>query len=171
MGLFSKKITTDNISDTLIKFFEANYGFLVVGFKDKLEEKNISNEQDKELVAVSMFPIIHVVLAEFGASSITKNILGRFQHKIIKAYFKNSETREDFVGLLGDRGNEYNKILTAGDEDVVIQLGQIFCNHYYRETEGRGHSATMILVGSTFLNLEVNTKKFLDEVTLKFTIY
>jgi len=168
MGLFSKKITTDNISDSLIKFFEMGYGSIVVGFKDTLKEQNISNEQDKELIAVSMFAIIHAVLAEFGKSDITRKILGKFQHDIFNTYFKDPEERAKFGELLGDRGSEYNEILTAENKDVVIQVGQIFCNHYYGKLEDGSHLAMMTLVGSMFFDIGVNTKKFLDEILSKY---
>jgi len=170
MGFFSNKITTDKIAKSLAGFFDTGYGSLVVGFKDTLKEQNISNEQDKELIAVSMFAIIHAVLVKFGESDIAKRILGKFQHDIFNAYFKDPEERSKFNELLGDRGSEYNEILTADNKDVVIQVGQIFCNHYYRKLENGSHLAMMTLIGSMFFNIGVNTKKFFDEISSKYEI-
>jgi hypothetical protein len=168
MGFFSKKITTDNIADSLIKFFEMGYGSMVISFKDILKEQNISDEQDKELIAVSMFAIIHAVLAEFGKSDIARKILEKFQHDIINTYFKYPEEKVKFNELLGDRGSEYNKILTVDNKDAVIQIGQIFCNYYCGNLEDKNHLTMMTLVGSTFFNIGVNTKKFLDEILSKY---
>lgn len=168
MGFFSKKITIDNVTDTLIKFFEMGYGSMVVAFKDQLKEKTISNEQEKELIAVTMFAIIHAVLVKFGKSDITGKVLGKFQHDIINTYFKDPEERVKFNELLENRGDEYNKILTVDNKDVVIQIGQIFCNHYYGNLEDGSHLTMMTLVGSTFFNTGLNTKKFLDEILLKY---
>jgi len=168
MGFFSKKITTDNIADSLIKFFEMGYGSMVISFKDILKEQNISDEQDEDLIAVSMFAIIYAVLVKLGKSDITEKVLGKFQHDIINTYFKDSEERFKFNELLGNRGDEYNKILTVDNKDAVIQIGQIFCNHYYGNLEDGSHLTMMTLVGSTFFNIGVNTKKFLDEILSKY---
>lgn len=170
MGFFSKKITTGNIIDGLIKLFEMGYGSTVVSFKDTLKEQKISNKQDKELIAISMFAIIRSVLLTFRESDITKRILGEFQHDIFSTYFKSHGERDKFSELLGNRGSEYNEVLTAKNKDAVIQVGQIFCNHYYGKLEDGSHLAMMTLVGSMFFNIMVNTKKTLDEILSKYEI-
>jgi len=165
-----EKITTDKITESLEGFFDAGYGSMVVGFKDTLKEQNISNEQDKELIAVSMFAIIRVVLLTLGESDITKRILGKFQHDIFNTYFKDFGERDKFGELLENRGSEYNGVITPENKDMDIQLGQIFCNHYYGKEEDGSHSAIMMYVGGSFLNQMIETEKFLNEILSKYEI-
>lgn len=165
-----EKITTDKITEDLIKIFKIGYGSLIMDFKNTLKEQNVSNEQNKELIAISMLAIIRAVLVAFGKSENTKSIMGKFQHDIFNTYFKNEEGKNNFSELLWNRSSEYNKVLTAENKSAVIQVGQIFCNHYYGKLENGSHLGMMTLIGSMFFNIGVNTKKFLDEVLLKCEI-
>ena len=117
-----------------------------------------------------MFAVISAVLVTFGQSDITKRILGKFQHDIFNTYIKEPKEREKFGDLLGDRGSEYNEVLTIENKDVAIQIGQIFCNHYYGKPEDGSHLAMMTLVGSMFLNVMRNTKTTLDEISSQYEI-
>lgn len=172
MGLFSKKITTDKITESLVGFFDASYSSLVVGFKDsfKSEVESISTDQDKELIAVSMFAIIRAVLVTFGDTPKTKNIIGRFQHDIFNKYLKDTQEKDQFGELFWKRCDEYSQVLNPENKDLAVQIGQIFCNHFFGKKEDGGHLAIMILVGSSFLSTMTETKKFLDEILSKYNV-
>jgi len=173
MGFFSNKITTDKITETLIKFFETSYGSLVVGLKESFKneaESSINEEQDKELMVVAMFAVTKAVLVAFGDTQKTKDILGKLQHDAFKTYFKEDEERKQFGELLWKRAGEYSQVLTADNKDLDIQFGQIFCTHYFGKDEDESHLAMMTFVGQSFLNTMVETKKFLDEVSSKYDI-
>jgi len=172
MGFFSKKITTEKIAESLSGFFDAGYGALVVGLKDTFKDQQISidKEQDKELISVSMFAIIRAVLTTFGDSPATKNIIGKFQHDVFSQYFKDVEERSKFGELFWQRCDEYSKVLNPGNKDLTIQFGQIFCNHFFGKEEDGSHLAMMMFIGGSFLNQMIETKKFLDEVLLKYEL-
>lgn len=171
MGFFSKKITTDKITETLIGFSDTNYNSLVNGLRDLLKEENrsINKEQNKELLIVSMLAIIRAVLATFGDTAKTKNILGKFQHDIFNKYFTDAEEKKQFEGLFWQRCNEYSKILNFENKNLGIQFGQIFCTHFFGKKNG-SHLAITAFIGASFLSEMIETKKFLDEVLSKFEI-
>lgn len=172
MGIFSKKITTEKIAESLVGFFDTGYGALVFGLKDAFKDQQISidREQDKELIAVLMFAIIRAVLTTFGDSPATKNIIGKFQHDIFNNYFKDTEERNKFGELFWKRCDEYSEILNPDNKDLAIQFGQIFCNHFFGKEEDGSHLAIMMFIGGSFLNQMMETKKFLDEVSAQYGI-
>ncbi|KKP93281.1 MAG: hypothetical protein UR98_C0007G0013 [Parcubacteria group bacterium GW2011_GWA1_36_12] len=169
MGFFSKKIKTDRIAESLSGFFDIGYGSLVMGFKDSFKEKNIiiDEEKDKELLAVPMFAIIRAVMSAFGDTPQSKNIIGKFQYDIFNKYFKNEEAKKQFGELFWKRSDEYSKILNPDNKDLIIQFGQIFCGHFFGKEEDGSNLDIMMFVGSSFLNLMIKTKKFLDELLSK----
>lgn len=172
MGFFSNKITTDKVVKTLEKLFETSYGSLVVGLKEsfKNEAQVISEEQDKELMAVAMFSVMRSVLVTFGDTQKTKDMLGKLQHDVFKTYFEKDEERKQFGELLWERADEYSQVLRADNKDVVIKLGEIFCTHYFGEGESRSRFVVMSFIGASLLNTSIETKKFLDEVLSKYEI-
>ncbi|MDP3934729.1 MAG: hypothetical protein Q8Q46_00680 [Candidatus Giovannonibacteria bacterium] len=172
MEFFSKKVTTDKITKSLTGLFDANYDAVVIGFKDSFKDKIglISKEQDRELIAVPMFAIIQAVLAAFGDTPQTKNIIGQFQHDIFNKYFKDAEERNQFSELFWERCNEYSKILNPENKNVAIQFGQRFCNHFFGKEEDGSHAAIIMVVGGLFLSTMVGTKKCLDEILSKYKV-
>lgn len=172
MSFFSKKITTDKISESLKGFFDVGYGSLVFGLKDTLKELHIeiNDEKDRELITVTMFAILRAVITIFGDSPATKNIIGKFQSDIFNEYFKDPQKRDKFKELFWKRCDEYSKILDPENKDLAIQFGQIFCNNFFGKEEDGSHLAIMMLVGGSFLNQMIETKKFLDEILSKYTI-
>jgi len=169
MGFFSKKVKTDTIAESLLGFFDIGYGSLVLGFKDSFKDKKIviDAEKDKELLVVPMFAIIRAVMSAFGDTPQGKNIIGKFQHDIFNKYFKDAEEKNQFGELFWKRCDEYSKILNPDNKDIAIQFGQIFCNHFFGKEEDGSNLDIMMFVGSSFLNLMVETKKFLDEILSK----
>lgn len=172
MRFFSKKITTDKITESLLGFFDAGYSSLVNGFKDllKKEQESINKEQNKELLVIPILAIVRAVLAAFGDTPKTKNIIGKFQHDIFNKYFKDEEEKNQFSELFWERCNEYSKILNPENKDLGIQFGQIFCTHFFGKEEDGNHLAIMTFVGGSFFNEMINIKKFLDEVLSKFEV-
>ncbi|MFA5387434.1 MAG: hypothetical protein WC322_03485 [Candidatus Paceibacterota bacterium] len=172
MGFFSKKITTEKIIETLADFFDAGYGALVIGLKEKLKDENISidENQDKELMVVSLFAVMKAILITFGDCLQTKNIIGGLQHEVFDEYFKDNEQKNKFGELFWQRCNEYSQILKPDNEDLIIQFGQIFCNNFYKKEEDGSHLKMMMLVGGLFVNELAETKKFLEEVSSKYEI-
>ena len=169
MGFFSKKITINKITESLAKVFDVGYGSLVIGFKDTFKDQQIliDEKQDKELITVSMLAVIKAVLAAFGDTPAAKSIIGKFQHDIFNNYFKNIEERDKFGELFRKRCDEYSKILNSENEDLAIQFGQIFCNHFFGKEEDGSHLAIMMFVGGAFLSQMIEIKKFLDEILSK----
>jgi len=172
MGFFSKKITTEKIAESLSGFFDAGYGALVAGLKDIFKDQQISidKEQDEELIFVSMFAITRAVLTTFEDGSATKNIIGKFQHDVFNQYFKDVDERNKFGGLFWQRCNEYSKILNQDNKDLAIQFGQIFCNHFFSKEEDGSHLVIMMFISGSFLNQTIETKKFLNEILLKYKV-
>lgn len=172
MGFFSKKITTDKITESLLGFFDAGYTSLTYGLKDLLGEKqeSINKEQNKELLVVPMLAIIRAVLTTFGDTPKTKNIIGRFQHDIFNKRFIDVEERKQFGELFWERCDEYSKILNPENKDLAIQFGQIFCTYFFGKEEDGSHMGIMTFVGMSFLNEMIEVKKFLDEVLSKYEI-
>jgi len=114
--------------------------------------------------------IIRAVLAAFGDTSATKNIIGKFQHDIFNTYFKDTDERNKFGELFWKRCDEYSKILNPENKDLAIQFGQIFCNHFFGKEDDGSHLAIMMFIGGSFLNQMIETKKFLDEVLSKYKV-
>lgn len=172
MGFFSKKITSDKINKSLSDFFDAGYGSLVVGLKDSFKDEvgKIEEEQDRELITIPMFAIIRAVMAAFGDSHEAQNIIGRFQHDIFNNYFKESKKREEFGKMFWGRCDEYAKVLNPENKDLTIQIGQIFCTHFFGREKDGNHLAIMMLVGGSLLNQMIETKKFLDEILSNYQI-
>lgn len=172
MSIFSKKITTDKISESLKGFFDVGYSSLVVGLKDTLKDFHIkiNKEQDKELITVTMFAIIRAVITSLGNSPAIKNIIGKFQSDIFNEYFKDTRERDKFKELFWKRCDEYSEILNPENQDLALQFGQIFCNNFFGKEENGSHLAIMMLIGSSFLNQMTETKKFLDEISSKYEI-
>jgi len=156
MRFFSKKIT-------LAGFFDISYNSLVIGFKDLFKDQQIpiNSEQEKELLVIPMLAIIRAVLATFGDTLTTKNILGKFQQDIFNKYFKEAEERNKFGELFWKRCDEYSKILNPENKDLTIQFGQIFCNHFFGKEEDGSHLAIMMFIGGSFLNEMIKAKNFL----------
>ncbi|OGZ65195.1 MAG: hypothetical protein A3C50_02960 [Candidatus Staskawiczbacteria bacterium RIFCSPHIGHO2_02_FULL_43_16] len=170
MGFFSRKITTDKITESLSGFFDASYGALVFDIKNIDKQILISREQDREIMIVSMFAVVRAVFTIFGDTPITKNIIGGIQYKIFNQYFRDPAEKDQFGNLFWERSNEYSKILSPENKDLDIQFGQIFCSHFFGKEEDGSHLAIMMLVGGLFINTMVEVKKFLNEITSKFTI-
>lgn len=172
MGFFSKKITTDKIAESLKEFFNINHKPLIDGLNDSLkdEQEVISIEQNMEAVFVTMFAIIKAILTTFGDTPQTKKIIGKFQQDIFNEYIKDTEERNRFMELFWKRCDEYSEILNPENEDIAIQSGQIFCNHFFGEKEDGSHLTIMLLTGGLFINTMLETKKFLDEILSKFEI-
>ncbi|MBU1089323.1 hypothetical protein KKF38_00820 [Patescibacteria group bacterium] len=173
MGFFSKKITTDKITGSLVDFFDVGYGSLVVNFKDTFKDLKISikKEQDKELLIVPMLAITQAVLMTFKDMSKTEAILSKFQLDVVNQYFKDEIERNKFKELFSKRcRDEYSEILNPENKDLGIQFGQIFCNHFFGKKEDGSHFAVMMFVGMSFLNQIVETKKFLDEILSKYEV-
>lgn len=172
MGFFSKKITTDKIVESLVGFFDTIHTSYLEGIKDLLkgEEKLINKEQDKELLVISMCTIMHSIFSAFGEIKKTEIIIGKFQHDIFNKYFTNIEEKEKFKKLLWERSNEYFKTIDYKNKDFAINLGQIFCAHFFGKKEDGSHFGIATVMGMLFFNQAINVKKFLDEIKSKYEI-
>ena len=117
----SNKITADEIAESLTRFFDAGYSSLTAGFKDTLENEQVlittNNEQNKELMIVSMFAIIKVIMVAFGDASTAETLIGKFQHDVFNKYFKDVEEKNRFNELFWKRYNEYLQILDSKNKD------------------------------------------------------
>lgn len=172
MGFFSKKITTDKITESLLGFFDSGYSSLINGFEDLLKKKqeSINKEQNKELLVIPMLAIIRAVLAAFRDTPKTKNIIGKFQQDIFNKYFTDAEEGKQFGELFWERCDEYSKILNSENKDLDVRFSQIFCTHFFGKEEDGSHLAIMTFIGGSFFNEMINIKKFLDEVLFKFEV-
>lgn len=172
MRFFSKKVTTDKITKALLGFFDADYISLTKGIRDLFGKKQgaVREEQNKELLVIPLLAIIRAVLASFGDTPKAKNIIGAFQHNIFNKYFEDEEKKNQFRELFWKRCDEYSRILNAENKDLCVQFGQIFCDHFFAGGENESRLAIMTFVGGAFLNLMVETKKFLDGVLSKFEV-
>lgn len=172
MGFFSKKVTTDKITESLSGFFDTGYGSLVIGLKDAFKDKigKIDEKQGRELMVVPMFAIIRAAMSAFGDSPQVQNIIGKFQHDIFNEYFKESKQREQFGEVFWQRCDEYSKVLNPENKDMAIQIGQIFCTHFFSKEEDGSHLAIMMVVGGSFLSTMIEVKKFLDEILSKYEV-
>ena len=170
MAFFSKKITTEEIAESLDGFYDAGYGSLVVGLKDSFKDAigKIGEVQDRELVTIPMFAIIRAVMTAFGDTPQAKNIIGKFQHDIFGKYFKEKEKKVQFGEIFWQRCDEYSKVLNPENKDLAIQIGQIFCTHFFGKEEDGSHLRIMMIVGGSFLSTMIEAKKFLDEILLKY---
>lgn len=170
--LFSKKVTTEKIIGSLAGFFDAGYGSLVVGLKDSFKDElgPISEEQDRELIAVPMFAIIRAIMPALGDTTQAQNIIGGFQHEVFNKYFKDTEKRNQFGEMFWRRCDEYSTVLHPENKDLAIQIGQIFYTHFFGKEEDGSHLAMMMVVGGSFLSTMTETKKFLDEILSKYEI-
>ena len=171
-GDFSKKVTTDKITELLDGFFDAGYGSLVVGLKDSFKDEigKIEEAEDRELMIIPMFAIIRAVMASFGDTPQVQNIIGKFQHDIFGKYFKEKERIEQFGEIFWQRCDEYSKVLNPENKDLAIQIGQIFCTHFFNKEEDGNHLGIMMVIGGSFLSTTIEAKKFLDEISSKYEI-
>lgn len=171
MGFFSKKITTDIIIASLVSLVNTHHSSFVNGFKDllKKEQGTISKEQDKELLIIPMLAIIRAVYA-LGDTPEIARIIGGFSYEIFNQYYPDAEERKKFEKLFNERLTEYYKIFDPEDKDLAIHLGQIFCTHFFGEEEDGSHLAMMMFVGTSFLTVTIETKKFLDKISSSYEI-
>ncbi len=172
MEMFSKKITTDQVTEYLLGLFNTGYGAIVKGLKETLgnSQMSISDEQNQELIMLTMFAILRPTITLFKDAPFAKDIIGKFQNDIFNKYFKDANEREKFGELFWKRCEEYSQVLKPDNEDFIIQVGQIFCDHFFGEKESLKHAATMMFIGSCFANIMIDIKKFLDELTSQYKI-
>lgn len=170
MGFFSKKITTDKLTDSLVSFFDNNYFFLVKGMKDFYNGKiSISSDQDKEIIIVAFLTILHPIMTTF-AGEAGRQILSRTQSKLFDQYFPDKAQLESFQKLFYPRCSEYYKIMKSGNNDLALQFGQIFCTNFFGKEADERQFAIMMLVGEVFVSQMSGVKKFLDDISEKFEI-
>jgi len=169
MGFFSKKITTDKIAESLEGFFDS----MVAGFKNSFKSKNIliNERQEKEILIISIFTIVHATIIAFGKTpKIATDTIAKFQFGVINKYFKEMDEIKQFRELLQEKSDDYSKILNNKDKDLATKIGQVFCSHFFGKEEDGSHLEIMMLTGGISITIMIETKKFLDEVLSKYKI-
>ncbi|MFA5087355.1 MAG: hypothetical protein WC470_03595 [Candidatus Paceibacterota bacterium] len=167
MSFFSKKLTANELGEGLTHIFDFSYASLVSSFKGSFENQQITEEQDKELLVVPMLAITNAVIMTFKDSPVTEKVLERFQQDIQKSYFNENEA-EEFIELFWQRFEECSKI--PQDKNITIQFGQIFCNHFLTKNDDANEIPLGFLAGSTFMNVMIEAKKFLNEISSQYKI-
>lgn len=61
-------------------------------------------------------------------------------------------------------------MMNSENKDLAIQIGQIFCTHFFGKEEDGSHLAIIMVVGGSFLSTMIETKKFLEEVLSKYEV-
>ena len=72
--------------------------------------------------------------------------------------------------MFWERCKEYYEVYKPENEDMGIQIGQIFCTHFFGKKENGSHAGIIYFIGIEFLRHQVEVKKFLDEVLSKFEV-
>lgn len=171
MGLFSKKIKKDEIVNSLMATFAASRDSILKGVIESVEEgAEISNEQDHEIMIIAMLSNIHPIKMAFGDNPVGGYIIGKLQDNIFNLYLFSDEERENFKTKFWERCKEYYEVYKPGNKDMALQIGQIFCTYFFGKKEDGSHVAMMYLIGATFIKIQIEVKKTLDEILSTYEI-
>jgi hypothetical protein len=103
----------------MVEFFAVSRDSLLKGIVDFLEEgSELTNEQDHEIMIVSMLIVVHSLHSVFGDDEIGKYIIGKFQDNIFKMYFFEKNDLEKFKTKFWDRCSEYYEIMDQDNENL-----------------------------------------------------
>ncbi len=171
MGFFSKNLSKDTIAEDLVATFAVSRDSLLKGVTESVEDgSEISNEQDHEIMILALLANIHPYIITFGDDSNGKYIIAKFQDAVFNTYIFDKKEREDFKKKFNERCKEYYEAYRSDNEDVAIQIGQIFCTHFFGKKEDGSHTGMMFVVGAIFLKIQIEVKKTLDEILANFVI-
>jgi len=165
-----KKITADKIAYALEGFLDNDYKMFINHLKDLTKEKIVIDKQkSKEIMALFMFAICQATIRTLGDTSVTKYIMGKFQADIFNHAFEDSKERESFKNLFQERVNEYSEVFYAENKSLDVQIGQIFCRHFWGKDDIK-QAPMMMAVGYFFLTTMLETSNFLKEILTSYEI-
>jgi hypothetical protein len=171
MGFFSKKIKKDEIVNSLVATFAVSRDSLLKGVIESVEDgTEMSNEQDHEIMILALLSNIHPYKITFGDSPTGGYIIGKFQDAVFNMYLFSEREREDFKEKFWTRCKEYYEVYKPDNEDMAIQIGQIFCTHFFGKKEDGSHAGMMFVIGAIFLKIQIEVKKTLDEILSKYEV-
>lgn len=155
----SLKIITKLLADS----FNVRYKTVTKELKDFLEDEQyqMDNDQEKELMILSMMGIVWSVYSVFTEAE-AKDIIDNFKTVILDKYFPDSETKVEFEKCFFERWDEYAEVLGPKNENIVIQTGRIFCDHFFGTRRAKG--VVMGLIGMSFLSSASEIKKSLEKI-------
>jgi len=170
MILFSKKIKTEKIVETLVSFLDRDYDLLKAELRKlfEKEQKVIGSTQNRELLAILMFSTTRSILSALGGLPETETIIGEFQHSIFYKYFVRKKPREEFQNLFWERYERYSQIMSSGSGEIVIYLGGEFSRHLFGDEEV--DLSVAILIGGSSISIMTSIAGFLNEVRERFKI-
>lgn len=171
MGFFSKKIKKEEIVSALVANFAVSRDSLLKGLVESVEAgTEISNEQDHEIMILALLSNIHPYRITFGDDPNGKHIIGKFQDTVFNMYLFSEKEREDFKKKFWERCKEYYEVYKPDNEDMAIQIGQIFCTHFFGKKEDGSHVGMMFVIGAIFLKIIIEVKKTLDEILAEYEV-
>jgi len=150
------------ITKLLIDSFNVRYKTVTKELKDFLEDEQyqMDNDQEKESMILSMMGIVWSVYSVFTEAE-AKDIIDNFKTVILDKYFSGAEEKEEFEKLFLERWDEYAEALDPKNENIVIQVGRIFCDHFFVT---KAKVVVMGLVGMSFLSSTNEVKKSLEKI-------
>jgi hypothetical protein len=171
MGLFTKKIKKDKIVNSIMANFAVSRDLLLEGIIEFVENNTeITNEQDHEIMILALLSNIHPYKSAFENDLLSEYIVGKFQDTVFNVYLFSEKEKKDFKEKFLIRCKEYYEVYKPGNRDMAIQIGQIFCTYFFGEKEEGKHVKMMYFIGETFLVIQIENKKFIDEILSNYEV-
>lgn len=151
------------VTELLVDSFKARHKTATKTFRDLLEngQSKMDNDQEKELMILSLMEIVWSVYAVFTEAEV-KDIIDDFRTVILDKYFPDSKEKKEFEKRFWERWDEYAEVLDPKNENLVLQIGGIFCDHFFGTRVSKVN--VMRLVGMNFLSYAKEIKKSLEKI-------
>lgn len=155
--------TLKGVTELLVDSFNARYKTATNMSQDLLENKQskMDNDQEKELMILSLMEIIWSVYAVFTEAE-AKDIIDDFRTVILDKYFSDLNEKKEFEKRFWERWDEYAEVLDPKNENLILQIGGIFCDHFFGTRVSKVN--IMGLVGMNFLSYAKEIKKSLEKI-------
>lgn len=150
------------VTELLIDSFDARYKVTTKLLRDFLDrgQDQINGGQKKEIILLSMMETAWSVYAVFTEAE-AKDVIESFKVAIFDKYLPNAKEREGFEKLFWKRWDEYAEILDPKNENLILQIGGIFCDHFFGTRISKVE--VMGLVGMSFVSSSKEIKKSLEK--------
>jgi hypothetical protein len=167
MGLFSKKITTDQIAEALAKLFEEHHERVINGIKKYSNKVKITSKDNKGILVSSMLGTMEAISQVFGDSEIGKDLFNKFEYNIHKR-FKTKKEKEQFQKIFKIKFKEYLE-MDPNCENYAMRFGNIFCEDLIKNKDVNP-IIIMAFITQMFISSIDPIKHLLNEYSSKFKI-
>lgn len=154
---WQRKLKT--VTGLLVDSFDKQYKTII----KILGGQNQEDGQMKEIIILSVVNIAWPVYAVFTEGE-AKDVIENLKNEILNKYFSNSIEREGFEKLFWERWDEYAEVLDPNNENLILQIGGIFCDHFFGTRVSKVD--IMGMIGMSFISSSKEIKHKLEEIKI-----